>query len=211
MLEKLMKKLNIKSVKIMLALLAVAAAGIIAAAAIFADQQRNMVVVLEGIDTRAEVYDDFEPLEAVPEQRALAVHVSGEVNNPGVFEFYEGARVRDAVAAAGGLTDYADQNAINLARLLNDEDHIIVFSIHDNMPATATGGGTTAAGDDRININTASSEELQALSGIGPVIAGNIISHREARGGFETIEEIMNVSGIGERIFESIRDRIRTE
>jgi len=98
-----------------------------------------------------------------------------------------------------------------LAARLTDAQHIVVFSVADNMPVSAQAGGVGQADGGLVNINTATSEQLQVLSGIGPVTAGNIISHREARGGFGSIEDIMNVSGIGERTFENIRDRITVD
>jgi len=211
-----MSKLKIKSKRLMVALLVAATAVLLAAVFIFADQMQTRdsdVLLVIGGENGDEIEDGGTyAVHHAQSAASMVIHISGEVYNPGVFTFYVGARVWDAVQAAGGLTADADLNAINLARLLQDEDHIVVFSIEENMPTTATiGGRETDTGDLRININTATSEQLQALSGIGPATAGNIIRHREARGGFETIEEIMNVSGIGERMFENIRDSIRVD
>ena len=205
MLEGLQKKLNIKSALVFWVVLALAAVAALLFAVIFAQVQRNQIIILEGVETTAYVADAYAD-SAYANALPIMIHISGHVQNPGVYHFYEGARVWDAVEAAGGLTPDADQNAINLARVLRDEDHIIVFGIDDNMPVSAATGGMAA--DGRININTATSEQLQTLSGIGPAIAGNIIAHRDARGGFATIEEIMNVSGIGERIFENISESL---
>jgi len=217
MFERLMKKLNIKSVKVAKILLF----GIIGICGIFLmlfiNEQRNTAVVLVGTDAQdnyeAEpVYTQWAEMPIV--SQTIVVYISGEVRNPGVFEFDYGARIVDAIEAAGGMTNDADPNAINLSARLFDEQHIVVFSMDDNMPpsAQATGGGMAGVtADGLVNINTATSEQLQVLSGIGPVTAGNIISHRDARGGFATIEEIMNVSGIGERTFENIRDRITVD
>ena len=220
LLERLMKKLNVKSPMLMKGLLFGAAVALAALAAVYIAHQAGASTV--SINRQAQAEDGLvaevgtytysqAPEEAAPE--VIMVYVSGEVRSAGVFQFYYGARVVDAIEAAGGFTEYADPNAINLAARLVDAQHIVVFSLEDNMPHTATAvpGQPGHPGDDRININTATSDELQALSGIGPALSERIVNHREARGGFETIEEIMNVSGIGERIFDSIRDRIRVE
>ena len=221
-MEKLMNKLNIRSKRVMVILLIAAAVVILAAVFVFVEQIRSSdgaVVFPPSGDVGASYagvgYDSAGYAASqygVPTSQimpTIVIHISGEVYNPGIVTLYSGSRVWDAVQAAGGLTADADLNAINLARVLRDEDHIVVFSVEDNMPTTATIGADAVQTDGRININTATSEELQALSGVGPAIAGNIIRHREARGGFATIEEIMNVSGIGERIFENLRDSIR--
>jgi len=206
-----MKKLNIKSMRLMIALIVAAALLLLAAVFVFVDQMQTRGVVVLGGDDSATDYAATQHYPAAHIPSTMVIHISGQVHNPGVFTLYAGARVWDAVQAAGGLTADADLNAINLARLLRDEDHIVVFSIEDNMPTTATVGAAASQTDSRVNINTATSEELQVLSGVGPAIAGNIIRHRDARGGFAAIEEIMNVSGIGERIFENLRDNIRVD
>jgi len=210
MFEKLMKKFNIKSAKAAKWLL-FGAFGVIAIfVVLYINEQRNTAVVLVGMDVETQGYAvEAEQSEILVVSQTIMVYISGEVRNPGVFEFYEGARVVDAIEAAGGMTSDADENAINLAARLTDAQHIVVFSVADNMPPSGQTSSQTS--DGFININTATSEQLQQLSGIGPVTAGNIISHREARGGFVSIEEIMNVSGIGERTFENIRDRITVE
>ena len=217
MFKRIMDKLNIKVV-ITAKLLLFASVGVLAIfAACSVMQQRNMPTVLVGMDVEARGYavegGQYEQEEVPVEPQVIKVYISGEVYNPGFFAFYEGARINDVVEAAGGMTQDADPNAINLAARIVDEQHIIVFSLADNAPPSG-GIPSDAAGvaaDGRININTATSEQLQTLSGVGPVMAGNIISHRDARGGFATIEEIMNVSGIGERTFESLRDRITVD
>ena len=221
MFEKLAQKLNIKS-KMAVKLLFFGAIGVIVLFAVLyiyqLNQQRSATLVLVGMDVETRGYaaeggraqQDEAPVELEP--RSILVYVSGEVNNPGVFRFYEGAHIVDAIEAAGGMTANADPNAINLAARMTDEQHIIVFALTDNMPPTVQAGGTPGqTADGLININTATSEQLQTLSGIGPARADAIIRHREARGGFGSIEEIMNVSGIGESIFGNIRDRITVD
>ncbi len=163
----------------------------------------------------------------------ICVHVGGCVMNPGVCYLNEGARVADAVDAAGGFTEAAAPDAINLARVLVDGEQIIVLSFEEAQaasdaaasaavpaatvdPATTgsaadpaeAAGQATAAGDGKININTADSSQLQTLSGIGEVTAGKIIDYREANGSFSSIEDIKLVSGIGDKKFEAIKDDI---
>jgi len=150
--------------------------------------------------------------EAQPNR--IMIHISGHVANPYVYEFYEGARVIDAVNAAGGLTDYADENTINLADFLYDTQRIIVFGIYDNAPLATSGSGAPANTPSSgivgglVNINTATVEQLMTLNQIGESRARNIIAHRDARGGFRNIEELMNVTGIGESIFNGLRDSV---
>jgi len=213
MLNKIKRKLKIKSTALFAVLLIIAAIALIFAIAAFVNQsdffgQRNQIIILEGVDTRAEIPAEIphgtETLTEIANE-SIMIHISGEVKTPGVFWLNDGDRVWDAVEAAGGLTPYADQNSINLARVLRDEDHIIIRKIGENVTASQN---LTTSHSGLININTANSVELQTLSGIGSATAANIISHREARGGFDNIEEIMNVSGIGERIFENIKDNI---
>lgn len=136
----------------------------------------------------------------------IAVHVKGAVANPGIYEFDSGKRVNDAVEAAGGALENADLNSINLAKFLEDAAEVIVPYKKDGAsPEVET---ETAQESSKININTASSGELCELPGIGVVTAGKIIKYRTEKGAFNRIEEIMNVSGIGEKTFESIKDSI---
>ena len=152
-----------------------------------------------------------DPIPTEPIPTPIMVQVTGEVYAPGFFELYYGDRVWQAIEAAGGLTDDADISAINQTLFLYDTQHIFVHSIEDNMPP-ATGaspqGGDAAASNFPVNINTATVVQLQTLSGIGEARARDIINHRTARGGFDTIYDIMNVPGIAEGIFARIRDQI---
>ena len=212
-MNKIMAKLNIKSPIVVKILLGLALGIVVVLAVVFVNIQNNqpIVVASEDQDLDPRQYQEMEAeVEGSTVQNTLiVVYVSGHVYSPGVFEFYQGARVRDAVEAAGGMTAYADPNAINLAATIFDEQHIIVFGMEDNAPPTVSGGTAgQGSGPGLININLATLEELTTLSGIGPARADAIIRHREARGGFNSIEEIMNVSGIGESIFGNIRDRI---
>ena len=144
------------------------------------------------------------------------VYVTGAVASPKVCELSEGARVLDAIEAAGGFTDDAATDALNLARVVEDGEQIDVPTEQEAAEAAASGtssssSSTSSSSDSTsslININTATAEELETLPGIGEVTAANIIADREENGAFESIEDITRVSGIGDKKFEAIEDLI---
>jgi competence protein ComEA len=147
----------------------------------------------------------------------ILVHVKGAVENPGVFTLPVGSRVVDAIDMAVA-TDEADLQAINLAKIVSDQDEIIVpvkvqaVPVEDGQAeATSTLGYDSEAGDGKISINSASSQQLQTLSGIGPAKADAIISYRQNNGRFSSIEDIKKVSGIGDSTFEKIKGSITVE
>ncbi|MCL2854966.1 MAG: helix-hairpin-helix domain-containing protein [Defluviitaleaceae bacterium] len=209
-MDKIMAKLNIKSPLLFKVLLGVAGLAVLVLGVVYISLQQNAPVLLIADDEPAIDQEYMQMAYITPAPIPIVVYISGHVYYPGVFEFYQGARVRDAVQAAGGLTSYADPNAINLAATLFDEQHIVVFGLDDGMPPSSSALAGQSGGG-LININRATAEELTNLSGIGPARADAIIRHREARGGFAAIEEIMNVSGIGDSIFENIRNQIRVD
>ena len=134
--------------------------------------------------------------------------------NPGVYELKEGSRVDDAIQAAGGLSEDADTSALNRASLLSDGMKITVprqgEAAREGSPAVGDAQVSSDASTAKslININTASSEELQTLNGVGPSTAEAIIADREENGLFATTEDLMRVSGIGDRKFAKIKDAI---
>lgn len=138
----------------------------------------------------------------------ICVDIGGAVCRPMLAELPEGSRVEDAIEAAGGLTEDADITNINRAEFLNDGDKIFIpeFGFDD----TGTPVSATDASGSKININTADSVQLQTLSGIGPVTAQKIIDYRTSNGRFDSIEEIKNVSGIGDKTFDKLKDHITT-
>ena len=142
--------------------------------------------------------------------RKIVVHVAGEVNVPGVYELAAPARVTDAVEAAGGFTQDAAPAAINLAREIEDGEQVIVPSQEaaSTAVAAAPAGSGPSGGGGLVNINTATSEELQALPGIGPATAAAIIAHRSDNGSFRAKEDIQEVSGIGEGKYSRIASLI---
>ena len=134
---------------------------------------------------------------------AIFVHVLGAVERPGLYELADGARAVDAVAAAGGFTDAADPSGVNLARFLVDGEQLRVPAIGEVPPAAP---GTTPGG--LINLNTADAATLETLPEVGPALAGRIIDWREANGGFGAVEDLKQVSGIGEKTFAALEDLV---
>lgn len=136
------------------------------------------------------------------ELSCIYVDIDGAVNNPGVYEFTEGDRVIDAIDKAGGLKDTAYTKNLNKARKLVDGEKIYIFDEGENTLDLYNDGN-----DGKININTASKDNLMSLPGIGEVYAQRIIDYRSVKV-FSSIEEIKEVQGIGDKIFEKIKDSI---
>jgi competence protein ComEA len=148
--------------------------------------------------------------EATAETKTIVVSVAGAVNDPGIVELDAGARVADAIEAAGGLTEGADPGFLNLARVVADGDLVAV------PDAAASSAAAPVSGDDSggagtgglVNVNVASAAELDALNGIGPVLAERIIEYREANGSFQSLDELSEVSGIGTALLEQLREQV---
>ena len=143
------------------------------------------------------------------------VYVCGAVKHPGVFELPQNSRVYEAIALAGGFRKNAYEKGINQAAQITDGQMIEVLTVKEQKESGAKtqGQGTDAANaqsqDDRIDINTATAEQLTTLSGIGQAKAENIIAYRESSGGFSSVEDLMKVSGIGEGVYERIKDKFK--
>ena len=191
-------------------------------------QADGMQIVDEGNEAQLKKDEELE-LQGIEKendslQKVIYVDVSGAVKKPNVYELEEGSRVYNAIDLAGGFSEDADYSNLNLAQVLKDQDKITVSTKEElkgenNKEAVTNGkwsgisnaesSSTIGSVDgDMININTANSEELQNLSGIGPSTAEKIIDYRTQNGKFNTIEEIMNVSGIGQKTFAKFKDRI---
>lgn len=145
------------------------------------------------------------------DQREVTVHVAGAVVTPGVFELSGASRVIDAVEAAGGGAAEADLDRLNLASKLVDGQRVLVQKIGDPAaPATPSGttgsdSGTVAVPGELVNLNTAAQAELETLPGIGPTLAQAIISERDRRGGFRSVNELRSVRGIGDKRFADVQ------
>lgn len=167
------------------------------------------------------------------EVKKIIIDIKGNIVNPGIYELEEGKRVIDAIKAAGGLTESADTSVLNLSKKLKDEMVIIVYSYEDVLNFTIVKEqeqikqeecikGINDIGNDacieesdisvnnnsKVSINTATLEELMTLEGIGESKAKSIIEYREKNGDFKVIEDILNVSGIGEGLFAKIKENI---
>lgn len=153
--------------------------------------------------------------------KEITVYVSGEVNKSGVVTLKEGDRLAVAVEKLGGTTKKADLNNINLAIRVKDEEHYIIPKIGEakqeelkdvnntkDIENAEIKNENTAKDSSKININTATLEELDKLPGVGEATANKIISHREENGQFKTIEDIKNVNGIGDKKFENMKELI---
>ena len=195
----------------------------------------NSVVAVDSNIENIDILNDISNNTKDSEEEIYLVDIKGAINNPGVYKVPVGTRVNDVINMAGGLTDNADTSLINLSKLVIDEMVIIIYTkdevqnsnlvntvikvvekecvcpniendscINDKITDTITNGS------GKVNINTASMEELSKLDGIGESKAQAIIKYREENGNFKTIEDITNVSGIGSSVYEKIKDNITT-
>lgn len=137
------------------------------------------------------------PVSSTPD--VIVVAVMGRVQRPGLVELPVGARVADAIAAAGGPLPETDLSGLNLARKLVDGELVTV-----GVPAPSAG----AAAGGLVNLNTATAAELEALPGVGPVLAQRIIAYREEHGGFRSVDELREVPGIGDATFAELESRV---
>ena len=146
-------------------------------------------------------------------QAKIFVDVKGAVTSPGVYEATLDERVIDIIKRAGGLLDSADQNNINFAMKVVDEMVLYIPAIGEQNP-TIAGAATVGSlkegptADGKINLNSATESELQTLPGIGPSKASAILEYRETNGSFKTIEDLMEISGIGDKTFEKLKEHI---
>jgi len=138
------------------------------------------------------------------ERAKIFIHIVGEVNVPGIYELEAGSRLMDVVFAAGGLAESADQSSVNLARELTDGEQVIVFKSGSlNAPTSLA----NRAGS-QISLNRSTQSDLEELPGVGPALAGRMVDWRSANGGFKKKEDLLNISGIGDKLFAAIKDQV---
>jgi competence protein ComEA len=147
---------------------------------------------------------ETDPEVAETDPEVIVVHVSGEVVSPGLVGVPADARVADVLAAAGGVTRRADLPGLNLAETVADGQQIVVPSSGRQKMEPADG----VDGETRIRINEADVTALETLPGVGPVLAGTIVAHRAEYGPFRSVEDLLDVPGIGEQKLASLRDRV---
>lgn len=185
-------------------------------------------ILLDGTENGEEMNksDNFvdNETEEVSETAEIAVHITGEVKKEGVIYLKKGARIVDAIKEAGGEAKEADLSQVNLAYELQDGQKIYIpnknekvsqyiistngETIDSNGANTGNESTSTSKEEAKVNINTATQNELDGLPGIGPALAQRIIDFREENGNFKSIEDIQNVKGIGDSKFDEIKDKI---
>ena len=172
-------------------------------------KEENSYIYTENFETNDE---DIIQENAIEQEETITIHITGEVEYPGVVVLKNGDRIVDAIEAAGGETENADLDRLNLAYILSDGDKIHVPNKNDENTETeeiTTENAVSRKKETSININTATLEELTQLPGIGEATANKIIEYRKQNGKFKTIEEIKNVPGIGDSKFENLKDKIK--
>lgn len=153
-----------------------------------------------------------EEKESSNELSRIVVDVKGEVVNPGIYEASPDERIQDLITRAGGFRKKADQSKVNLAQKIKDEMVIYVPKIGEKTSDISLNSPTDSVNStEKVNINNATSEQLQTISGIGPSKAAAIIEYREKQGLFKRIEDIKNVTGIGDKTFEKLKDAITVD
>lgn len=192
---------------------------------VYAKEEQEIILSQENLEIKENTTIENEVKETEEkeniiknEPETIVVHVSGAVKSEGLIELQEGARVADAIEKAGGLTEEADTELLNLASKVEDGMKIHVITkeertdsqvvINQSIITTQNKQTTNSVQIQKVNINSASQTELETLPGIGPSIALAIINYRKENGNFKTIEQIKEVSGIGENKYNKIKELI---
>ncbi len=167
---------------------------------------------IQVIEPTPSLYADEEPLVEQPDlvSTDIFVHVTGAVAKPGVYAAETGSRVFDIVAMAGGFTKKADQASVNLARLVSDGEQLLVFE-RTSANSVASSSSKSSVGSvmsTLVSLNRATQAELEDLPGVGPTLAQRIIDWRSANGGFKSLEDLLEVGGIGDKLFAGIQGKV---
>ncbi len=175
-------------------------------------EQESFFSEIQINNSSIEIEEDTD-LRETEDKNLISIHIAGAVEKEGVVEIEEESRVIDIIEEAGGLTEEADLSDVNLAYMVKDGQKIYIPSIDDEEDIEIVSEemqGSNEEKDDNtiININTATQTELEELQGIGPSIASSIITYRKENGKFNNIEELKNVSGIGEAKYNKIKNNI---
>lgn len=172
------------------------------------DNEQTVEAVIGQVDSTNETDEVLiEQPPQVSEPEWIMVDIKGNVVRPGVYEVLNESRVQDVVELAGGFTEEANTLTVNLAEKVQDQMVVYVGGEEDPL-AVAQPSSETSSESQKININLASKDELMQLNSIGSVKADNIIKYREEHGPFNSIEEITNVSGIGDKTFDSLKENL---
>lgn len=189
----------------------------------FMQSEQEEFINFEDLENNVENVENIVQNEIIEEKAKIVIHISGQVANPGVISLDEGSRLIDAINLSGGLTGKADISKVNLAYVLEDAQKIYIPSVDDkdeiayisedsgNTGVVTSGNGQVSTKKEEklmININTANEKQLEQLAGIGNSIATRIVEYRKENGKFNSIEDIKNVSGIGDAKFNKIKDNI---
>lgn len=169
----------------------------------------NQIVLLDNVSN---IEDNIENNKQ--EVSKIKVYIIGEINKPGVIEVEEGARLEDVIILAGGTTNSSDLSKVNLAYIVEDGEKIYIPSIYENSQESDEKLNNSDyiisenKKDEKVNINNADINDLCKLAGVGESLAKKIITYREANGKFKNIEDLKNVSGIGDKKYEGLKDYI---
>lgn len=169
----------------------------------------------EDLDVFDTVVQEIIEENQIEETNKIKIHILGQVNYNGILELEEGSRIDDAIKQAGGITQNADINKINLAYELSDGQKLYIPSIDEEeikeYITENSGIGLDEEKDEKININKATQTQLETLPGVGPSVALKIIKYREENGKFTNIEELKNVSGVGENKYQELKELIKVK
>lgn len=217
-----MEKLSLKQKIIVGILIAILAIGIGIYGFITMQDKENSIDINDILEMNNTQQIEQTNTQQEKEEEKIVIHITGEVNKKGIVTLSKGARIADAIKAAGGTTKQADLDEINLAYVLEDgqklyipnkkdkeknEEKTYITSESGNNVVIQENTGTKGV-NKKVNINEATQSELETLPGIGPSIASRIIEYRQQNGKFNTIEELQNVKGIGDAKFANIKEYV---